>query len=80
MNIEDIFEDPQYRARENIKCVADDRVGDFHAVNVVPRLSETPGSLDRLGPALGAHNEEIYQGLLAMTAQDLGQLRRAHVI
>ena len=79
-DIEDIFEDPQYQARENIKCVTDERVGDFHVPNVVPRLSETPGSLDRLGPALGAHNEEIYQGLLAMTSQDLGELRRARVI
>jgi crotonobetainyl-CoA:carnitine CoA-transferase CaiB-like acyl-CoA transferase len=79
-DIKDIFEDPQYQARENIKCIADDRVGNFHAPNVVPRLSETPGSLDRLGPSLGAHNDEIYQGLLAMTAQDLGELRRARVI
>ncbi len=41
-DIKDIFEDPQYQARENIKRMADDRVSDFHAPNVVPRLSETP--------------------------------------
>jgi crotonobetainyl-CoA:carnitine CoA-transferase CaiB-like acyl-CoA transferase len=79
-NIKDIFEDPQYHERANIKKMADERVGEFYAPNVVPRLSETPGSLDRLGPALGAHNEEIYQGLLSMTEQDLGELRRAKVI
>lgn len=79
-DIQDIFEDPQYQARENIKRMDDERVGEFHAPNVIPRLSETPGSLDRLGPALGAHNEEIYGALLAMTAPDLRALKRSGVI
>ncbi|MDB5872053.1 MAG: CoA transferase [Ramlibacter sp.] len=79
-DIKDIFEDPQYQARENIKQMDDERVGEFHAPNVVPRLSRTPGSLDRLGPALGAHNDEIFGQLLSMTAGDMGALRRAGVI
>lgn len=79
-DIQDIFEDPQYQARENIKRMDDERVGEFQAPNVVPRLSETPGSLDSLGPALGAHNEEIYSALLAMTAPDLQALKRSGVI
>ena len=79
-DIQDIFEDPQYEARENIKRMDDDRVGEFHAPNVIPRLSETPGSLDCLGPALGAHNDEIYGALLAMTAHDLRALKQSGVI
>lgn len=79
-DIADIFADPQYRERENIKHLVDGRVGDFHAPNVVPRLSGTPGSLDKLGPALGAHNEEIYRDLLEMTSHDISALRKARVI
>jgi crotonobetainyl-CoA:carnitine CoA-transferase CaiB-like acyl-CoA transferase len=79
-DIQDIFEDPQYKARENIKRMDGDRVGEFHAPNVIPRLSETPGSLDCLGPALGAHNDEIYGALLAMTAQDMRNLKQSGVI
>ncbi|HMN81402.1 MAG TPA: CoA transferase [Burkholderiaceae bacterium] len=79
-DIADIFEDPQYRARENIKPMDDPRVGRFHAPNVVPRLSETPGSLDRLGPALGAHNREIYGQLLALDADEIAALQAAKVI
>ena len=79
-DIRDIFEDPQYQARGNIKQMEDGRVGTFHAPNVVPRLSETPGSLDNLGPALGAHNAEIYNELLDMSAADLAELREAGVI
>lgn len=79
-DIADIFADPQYRERGNIKRLADERVGELHAPNVVPRLSETPGSFDRLGPALGAHNDEIYSALLAMTESDLDALRSGKVI
>ncbi len=79
-DIADIFADPQYRERENIKHMHDERVGDFDAPNVVPRLSETPGSLDHLGPALGAHNDEVYGALLALTKSDLDALRTAKVI
>lgn len=79
-DIEDIFNDPQYQERGNIKLMTDERVGDFHAPNVVPRLSGTPGSLDTLGPALGAHTEEVLGGILSMTKADLDQLREAKVI
>lgn len=79
-NIADIFNDPQYRARGNIKRVSDERVGEFCAPNVIPLLSATPGSLDHLGPALGAHNEEVFGGLLGMTATDLQELRDAKVV
>lgn len=79
-DIEDIFNDPQYQARGNIKRMRDERVGEFHAPNVVPRLSATPGSLDKLGPALGAHTEEVLGGLLSMTSADLDALRQAKVI
>ncbi|MGE4243376.1 CaiB/BaiF CoA transferase family protein [Ramlibacter sp.] len=79
-DIADIFEDPQYKERGNIKTMQDSRVGTYHAPNVIPRLSATPGHLDTLGPALGAHNAEVYGELLAMTAADLASLRSAKVI
>jgi crotonobetainyl-CoA:carnitine CoA-transferase CaiB-like acyl-CoA transferase len=79
-DIADIFADPQYRERENIKQMFDERVGVFHAPNVIPRLSATPGSLNTLGPALGANNADVYGELLSMTPSDLGALRDAGVI
>lgn len=79
-DIEDIFNDPQYEARGNIKKMQDERVGEFHAPNVMPLLSETPGSLDTLGPALGAHTDEVLGALLSLTSADLEKLRRAKVI
>ena len=48
--------------------------------NVVPRLSDTPGSVEWLGPALGEHNDEIYKGLLGMSAEEIRRLGAEGVI
>ncbi len=78
--IDEIFEDPHYAARGNILHVPDSRVGELAVANVVPRLSETPGSVKWLGEALGAHNDEIYQGMLGLDAAEMARLRDAGVI
>jgi len=78
--IDEIFEDPQYAARGNILEVEDPRVGTLAIPNLVPRLSDTPGSVRWLGPALGEHNAEIYRGLLGMTDADIERLSDAGVI
>jgi crotonobetainyl-CoA:carnitine CoA-transferase CaiB-like acyl-CoA transferase len=78
--IDEIFEDPQYAARGNIAMIDDPRAGKVATQNVVPRMSETPGGIEWLGPALGAHNEEIYGGLLGMSGGELAALRDRGVI
>lgn len=78
--IDEIFEDPQYAARENIKTVEDPRVGHVRVPNVVPRLTDTPGRIDSLGPSLGAHNADVYQGLLGLDAATLEALKAKGVI
>ena len=47
-SIADIFEDPQYRARGNIR-MTESRIGDLAVPDVVPRLSATPGEIRWLG-------------------------------
>jgi len=78
--IDEIFEDPQYAARENIKTVEDPRVGTVRIPNVVPRLTETPGRIDSLGPSLGQHNEDVYRGLLGLDGAALDALKAKGVI
>jgi glycosyltransferase involved in cell wall biosynthesis len=64
----------------NILFFDDQRAGQQAIPNVVPRLTETPGRVNSLGPALGAHNEEIYHGRLMLSDQELQQLIDAGVI
>ena len=47
--IDEIFEDPHFAARGNIDFVEDERIGKLAFPNVVPRLSATPGGIDRGG-------------------------------
>ena len=78
--IDELFEEPHYAARENIVRVKDPRIGDLAVPNVVPRLDGTPGSVESLGPALGAGNDEIYGGMLGLGEDELTALREAAVI
>jgi len=79
-SIAEIFRDPQYQARENIFCVKDPRIGEMAMPNVCPRLSDTPGSIEWLGPELGQHNKEVYNGLLGMSDTEIGECRKRGVI
>ncbi|BEU28530.1 CoA transferase [Paraburkholderia sp. 22B1P] len=78
-SIADIFEDAQYKARENIKYM-DSRAGELAVPNVVPRLSATPGSINWLGASLGEHNEQVYGELLGISREECAELREAGVI
>jgi crotonobetainyl-CoA:carnitine CoA-transferase CaiB-like acyl-CoA transferase len=78
-SIADIFEDPQYRARGNIKMTAS-RAGAIAVPDVVPRLSATPGEIRWLGEGIGAQNEEIFRDLLGLKDNDLRQMRDEGVI
>jgi crotonobetainyl-CoA:carnitine CoA-transferase CaiB-like acyl-CoA transferase len=78
-SIADIFEDPQYRARGNIKT-AESRIGALAVPDVVPRLSGTPGEIRWLGEGIGAQNEEIFRDLLGLNDGDIRQMRDDGVI
>jgi formyl-CoA transferase len=78
--LEDTFRDVQYRAREAMVRMPDPDLGEAIVQNVVPKFSATPGSVDFLGPEMGAHNEEIYCGELGMSRERLKQLKGAGVI
>ncbi|MDA1216065.1 MAG: CoA transferase, partial [Chloroflexi bacterium] len=49
-SIEDIFNDPHYWAREMLIKVTDPLYGELVMPGIVPKLSETPGTVEELGP------------------------------
>jgi succinyl-CoA:(S)-malate CoA-transferase subunit B len=80
-SVQDLFADPQVRARENILEWPSPLGGVLAMVGVVPKLSLTPGRVETLGPvAPGAHNEEIYGGRLGLGRRQLEDLRARGVI
>jgi len=80
LSIAEIFEDPQYAARGNIARISHPVLGELALPAVVPRLTETPGRIASLGPALGQDTETILTGLLGRTAVEVGALRAKGVV
>ena len=78
--IDEIFEDPHFAARGNIDFVEDERIGKLAFPNVVPRLSATPGGIDRLGPPLGEAVDDVYGRILGLAEDEIAALREKGVI
>ena len=80
-SIEDIANDPHFQARDMIQRYQDDDLGDIAVPGFVPVLSETKSEIAWLGSSeVGAHNEEIYCGLLGMTQTELQELKNDGII
>ena len=80
-SIADIFQDPQYRARENLVQVEHPILGKVTMPGIIPKFSKTPGEIRFPGPArVGEHNLEIYQGELGLSPEELESLRAEGVI
>jgi len=79
-SIADIVRDPHFQARglfEEVELAPGDWV---KIPAIVPFFSETPGRTLWTGPPLGAHNEEVYKGLLGLSPEELEQLKEQGVI
>ena len=68
------------RQRETIKHVSVPGVGNVAVPNVFPTLSETPGTINNLGPGLGDHNEDLYREELGLSDSELSTLKESGVI
>jgi formyl-CoA transferase len=79
-SVKDIAEDPQYRAREMLVDLPDARLGHLLMPGIVPKLSETPGTVRTAGPDLGEHTLEALGRLLGLDADALELLRSRKVI
>lgn len=76
----EMLEDEHFIARETITEVEHPKYGELKMQNVFPRLSATPGKIKWPGPAMGQHNEEVYQGLLGYSQAELEQLTKDSII
>jgi crotonobetainyl-CoA:carnitine CoA-transferase CaiB-like acyl-CoA transferase len=78
-SVREMADDPHYRARGMFESVdVDGRELAIPALS--PKLAATPGRSDFPGGGLGAHNREIFCGLLGMDDEEMEALARAGVI
>ena len=75
-----IVEDAHFIERGAVASVPDADFGSVKMPGVVPRFSATPGSIRSTGPAMGAHNAEVYGAMLGLTQDEQDRLRERGVI
>ena len=75
-----LIEDPHFIERGAVTSVPDPDFGSVKMPGVVPRFSETPGSIRSTGPAMGAHNNEVFGGWLGLDETEQARLRELGVI
>ena len=80
LSISDIFANPQYRERDNLRTLDDPRAGRLVVPGPVPRLSRTPSELRTAGPALGDSNQEYLGDLLGLDGEQLADLKARNII
>jgi len=78
-SVADMMVDEHYQARGLFEEV-DVNNRKLKIPAMVPKLSETPGRTDWAGPEVGAFNDEIYRGLLGLSAEHITQLKDRGVI
>jgi len=79
-DLENVFKDPQVRARNMQIAMQHPKYGDMPLVGNPIRLSETPVQYKRPPPALGEHTAEVLDRLLDIGAEDQAQLRQKNII
>ncbi len=78
-NVADIVADPHYQARGMILDADLPGGATVKMPGIVPKLSETPGSVNWQGPALGQHTDSVL-GELGISAADIAQLKHSGVV
>lgn len=78
-SIADIARDPQYLARDMIRQFTLEDGTPLKLPGIVPKLSNTPGDVDWIGPELGAHTEEVLRAY-GYDAAAIAELRQKKAI
>lgn len=78
-SVADMFADPQFQARGMLEAALLPDGKPFHIPGVVPRLSETPGGTEWIGPSLGEHTSAVLEHL-GYTPEAIGRLRHIGAI
>lgn len=78
--IADIFGDPHVRARGSIVEAPDAELGGVAMARVVPRLSDTPGTVRHAGGEIGSDTRRVLEHVFGIDAERVVALREAGVI
>ena len=79
--IADIFEDPQFQARDMLLKHEDAEFGEYLGPGIVPKFSATPGAVRWSATwEEGSHNRDVYGGMLGLSDEELASLKDEGVL
>jgi formyl-CoA transferase len=79
--VADIFDDPQYQAREMLVKHVDPDFGEYVGPGIVPKFSDTPCEVRWSATwEEGSHNRDVYGGLLGLSDGELDELKEEGVL
>jgi len=76
----DMLTDPQYLARAMVQRLTSSQGWDVPMTGVVPRFTETPGTIRHPGPALGEHTDDVLREVLGLSRDAIEGLRSAGAV
>ena len=78
-NMEQVYQDPQVRARNMMVDLEDPELGTLHNIGIPVKLSATPGRIRHRAPALGEHSLEVLKEF-GFSDTDINSLVEAGVV
>ena len=78
-NIEQVYEDPQVRAREMVVETDHPVAGRTSSIGIPVKMSETPGRFRRPAPTLGQHTDEVLEQL-GRSGNEIAALRSRGIV
>jgi formyl-CoA transferase len=79
--IADIFEDPQFQARDMLIKHVDPEFGEYVGPGIIPKFSDTPCEVRWSATwEEGSHNRDVYGSLLGLSDADLDELKEEGVL
>ena len=79
-SIDQIFDDPQVKARNAIVSIPDEDFGSVRVQAVVPKFIRNPGSPGAAARTLGADNRCVFEDLLGLSSEQVDALRHRGVV
>jgi crotonobetainyl-CoA:carnitine CoA-transferase CaiB-like acyl-CoA transferase len=79
-SIDQIFQDPQFMAREALAEVPDEDFGTVRMQGLVPRLRNNPGRIRWTAKSLAADNQHIYRDVFGFDDGEIAELKAKGII
>jgi CoA:oxalate CoA-transferase len=70
---------PQVEHRKTLRAIREDGIGDLRVFNITAQFEKTPGAVTSPPPRLGAHTDEVLEGL-GYTRDEIAAFRRGGAV